>query len=143
MNQDVVVLVSAPDRPGLVADTTSYVRDIGGNIAEAEQHTIPNLAFVQRMVISIPSAHSVVIMRDEIAALTSGVVTCHLIGTRTRIALFVSRAGHAAYDVMSKVALAENPIDVACIVSDQPDHADLPTIRRAVCRSRGRWTQQG
>ena len=125
MIQDVVVLVSAPDRAGLVADTTSYVRDIGGNIAEAEQHTIPGLAFVQRMVISIPMAQSVEIMRDEIAALTSGLVTCHLIGTRTRIALFVSRAGHAAYDVMSKVALAENPIDVACIVSDQPDHADL------------------
>lgn len=125
MSQDVVVLVSAGDRPGLLADTASYVRDIGGNIVEAEQHTIPGLAFVQRMVVSVPADQRIESMCDEIAALTSGVVTCHLLGTRTRIALFVSKAGHAAYDVMSKVALDENPIDVACIVSDQSHHADL------------------
>ena len=34
----VVILVSAPDRPGLVADTTVHVREAGGNIEIGRAH---------------------------------------------------------------------------------------------------------
>ena len=121
----VILLVSAPDRPGLVADTTAYVRDVGGNIEEAEQHSTSGGVFVQRMQIAVPAATDLEGLRSGVAAITAGEVTCHAVGTRTRAALFVSRAGHAAYDVMSRVALGSLPIEVVCIVSDHPDHADL------------------
>ena len=121
----VILLVSAPDRPGLVADTTAYVRDVGGNIEEAEQHSTSGGVFVQRMQIAVPATTDLEGLRSGVAAITAGEVTCHAVGTRTRVALFVSRAGHAAYDVMSRVALGSLPIEVVCIVSDHPDHADL------------------
>ena len=121
----VILLVSAPDRPGLVADTTAYVRDVGGNIEEAEQHSTSGGVFVQRMRIAVPATTDLEGLRSGVAAITAGEVTCHAVGTRTRVALFVSRAGHAAYDVMSRVALGSLPIEVVCIVSDHPDHADL------------------
>lgn len=121
----VILLVSAPDRPGLVADTTAYVRDVGGNIEEAEQHSTSGGVFVQRMQVAVPEGTDLEAMRAGIASLTGGEVTCHLAGTRTRVALFLSRAGHAAYDVMSRVALGSLPIEVVCIVSDHPDHSDL------------------
>ena len=46
MNQDVVVLVSAPDRAGLVADTTSYVRDI----ARALYSEVADLPIISRAI---------------------------------------------------------------------------------------------
>ncbi|MFM7271518.1 MAG: formyltetrahydrofolate deformylase [Actinomycetes bacterium] len=121
----VILLVSAPDRPGLVADTTAYVRDVGGNIEEAEQHSTSGGVFVQRMQLAVPGSTDLEQLRAGVAAITAGDVTCHEVGARTRAALFVSRAGHAAYDVMSRVALGSLPIEVVCIVSDHSDHADL------------------
>ena len=121
----VVILVSAPDRPGLVADTTVHVREAGGNIEEAEQHTLHGGTFVQRIHATFPTGTDTVALEAEIAQLTAGRVHVHRAGERTRAALFVSRQGHAAYDVMSRVALGSLPMDVACIVSDHPIHADL------------------
>lgn len=120
-----VILVSAPDRPGLVADTTAYVREAGGNIEEAEQHTLHGGTFVQRVHATFPPGTDPAVLERDIAALTDGRVHAHHAGERTRAALFVSRQGHAAYDVMSRVALGSLPMDVACIISDHPIHADL------------------
>ena len=121
----VVILVSAPDRPGLVADTTAYVREARGNIEEAEQHTLHGGTFVQRIHATFPGETDPDTLTRDIAALTGGRVHVQRAGARTRAALFVSRQGHAAYDVMSRVALGSLPMDVACIVSDHPIHADL------------------
>jgi formyltetrahydrofolate deformylase len=120
-----IILVSAPDRPGLVADTTAYLRETGGNIKEAEQHTLHGGTFVQRVHATFPPGTDADRIEREIAAITGGRVHAHRSGERTRAALFVSRQGHAAYDVMSRVALGSLPMDVACIVSDHPIHADL------------------
>jgi len=120
-----VILVSAPDRPGLVADTTAYLREAGGNIEEAEQHTLHGGTFVQRVHATFPPGTDAETIEREIVAITGGRVHAHRAGERTRAALFVSRQGHAAYDVMSRVALGSLPMDVACIVSDHPVHADL------------------
>jgi formyltetrahydrofolate deformylase len=122
---EVIVLVTAPDRPGLVADTTVYVREAGGNIEEAEQHTMHGGTFVQRIHATFPTGTDPRGLERDIAALTGGRVHAHRAGERTRAALFVSRQGHAAYDVMSRVALGSLPVDVACIVSDHPIHAEL------------------
>lgn len=121
----VIILVVAPDRPGLVADTTAYVREAGGNIEEAEQHTMHGGTFVQRIHATFPPDREPAAIERGIGAITAGRVHVHRAGERTRGALFVSRQGHAAYDVMSRVALGALPLDVTCIVSDHPVHADL------------------
>ncbi|MFM7616949.1 MAG: formyltetrahydrofolate deformylase [Actinomycetes bacterium] len=121
----VVIRVVAPDRPGLVADTTVHVREAGGNIEEAEQLTLYGGTFVQRILATFPASTDPIALERDIAALTDGRVHVHRAGERSHAALFVSRQGHAAYDVMSRVALGSLPLDVVCIVSDHPVHADL------------------
>jgi formyltetrahydrofolate deformylase len=45
-----VLLISCPDRAGIVAAVAAWVTDAGGNIVHAEQHTDPQDAmFFQRV----------------------------------------------------------------------------------------------
>ena len=45
-----VLLLSCPDRPGIVADVGRFVAAAGGNIVEADQHSDPEAdLFLQRV----------------------------------------------------------------------------------------------
>lgn len=118
-----ILLMSCPDRPGLVAEITAFIAHVGGNILDLQQH--------------VDTTEKVFFMRVEwdLAASTLGrgalaeafrplaerrgmAWTLRFSDERLRLALFVSREGHCLYDLLARWQAGELPAEVAVIVSN-------------------------
>jgi formyltetrahydrofolate deformylase len=122
-----VLLLSCPDRPGIVAEVGGFVASAGGNIVEADQHSDPVAdLFLQRVEFDVdtqidalhaafaPLAHQFS-MRWEL----------HDAQRRARVALLASRQGHCVGDLLVRAALDELPIDIAVVAANHPDTSTL------------------
>ena len=124
-----VLLVSCPDRPGIVAAVASFVADHGGNVIDLQQHTDhTDGAFFQRVEFEldrfdlvrtdIPSAFGPV--ADRFAMEWS----LRFSDERARLALLASKESHCLHDLLNRWRTGELAVDVPVIVSNHPDHAD-------------------
>jgi formyltetrahydrofolate deformylase len=120
------LLVSCPDRRGIVAALAQMLYGHGANILDSDQHTDPEARlFFQR------------IRFDTSELLTDRTSLEHAItevaerfsmnwqvayGTRTkRVALFVSRFDHCLYDLLLRHRAGELDCEIPVIVSNHPD----------------------
>jgi formyltetrahydrofolate deformylase len=125
-----VLLISCPDRPGLVHAVAQFVLDAGGNIIHAEQHTDHEAGvFFQRVEFDLTDAR---IGRDEVAAAFAPVaerfgmhVQVRFTDERPRVALLASREAHCLTDLLARWRSGELPAEVAAVVSNHPDHERL------------------
>ncbi|TAM88066.1 MAG: formyltetrahydrofolate deformylase [Jatrophihabitans sp.] len=123
-----VLLISCPDRPGLVHAVAEFVLRQDGNILHAEQHTDREAGvFFQRVEFEVPETD-----RDRIAAAFAGVarrfgmdVRVRLRDERPRIALLASRAPHCLADLLARWRSGELSAQVVAVVSNHPDHRAL------------------
>jgi formyltetrahydrofolate deformylase len=120
------LLVSCPDRKGLVASLAQVLYGHGANILDADQHTDPVAGmFFQRIRCDLTT-----LTTDQVA-LEHGVRECAerfgmtyrmSYGDRTpRIAIFVSKYDHCLYDLLIRHRAGELRCDVALVVSNHPD----------------------
>lgn len=123
-----VLLLSCPDRPGLVHGVAEWVLSVGGNIVEADQHTerAGEPVFVQRIELDaegtraeLEEAFAPVGRRFEID------YEVHEAGRRGRVAILVSRQGHCLADLLSRVTLGELPAEVVGVVSNHETHRGM------------------
>ena len=125
-----MLLLSCPDRPGIVAAVAGFIAEHGGNIVDAQQHTDPqDNVFFQRIEFDLAE---MAIAPDELPAVFNRVanrfgmeVTFRLTATRPRLAILVSRQAHCLHDLLSRWGSGELHADVGLVVSNYPDHADL------------------
>jgi formyltetrahydrofolate deformylase len=120
------LLVSCPDRKGLVAALSKLLYEHGGNILQAQQHADPvQKMFFQRIRFDLSELD---ISRDELEDLLR--IECGRFdmrwrisyGDRTkRVAIFVSRFEHCLYDLLIRHRLGELPCEIRLIVSNHPD----------------------
>ncbi len=120
------LLVSCPDRKGLVAALAKLLYEHGGNILQAQQHADPvEKMFFQRIRFDLSELD---ISRDELEDLLR--IECGRFdmrwqisyGDRTkRVAIFVSRFEHCLYDLLIRHRLQELPCEIRLIVSNHPD----------------------
>jgi formyltetrahydrofolate deformylase len=125
-----VLLISCVDRPGIVAAVAGVIADEGGNIVDAQQHTDPeDNVFFQRVEFDL----------DGLAGECTGLRTAfgrvarrfemdwtlRLAATRPRLAILVSREAHCLHDLLYRSSTDELHADVALVISNHPDHADL------------------
>jgi len=127
------VLVSCPDRPGLVAALSQLLYGQGANILAAEQHTDPATSrFFQRIRFEGPGG------ADDRASLQSALAEVAASFEMSwqivyddyvkRIAIFVSKTDHCLYDLLLRHRAGELPCEIALIVSN---HERLePTARQ-------------
>lgn len=127
-----VLLLSCPDRPGLVHGVADWVLTVGGNIVEADQHTerAGPPVFVQRIELDTEGA-----TRAELEAAFAPVgqrfdmrYEVHEAGRRGRVAILASRLGHCLADLLSRVTLGELPAEVVGVISN---HEDLRSLTEA------------
>lgn len=127
------VLVSCPDRPGLVAALSQLLYRHGANILTAEQHTDPATSrFFQRIRFddgggdSDPAGlESALAEIGESFEMSWQIVHDDYV---KRIAIFVSKTDHCLYDLLLRHRAGELPCEIALIVSN---HATLePTARQ-------------
>jgi formyltetrahydrofolate deformylase len=124
------LLVSCPDRKGIVAALAQLLYGHGANILDADQHT-DSLAgsFFQRIRFDLSEMHTDRIAIERAIADVAGRLgmTYRLAyANRTkRVAVFVSRYGHCLIDLLWRRRLGELDCEIVLVIAN---HADLEDV---------------
>jgi formyltetrahydrofolate deformylase len=124
-----VLLITCPDRPGLVAAVANFVAEHGGNVTHADQHVDPELGIFFQRVEFDPTAFT--IPRAEIATRFGAVADTFGMSFDVRysdevprVALLVSKEPHCLVDVLTRWRSGELRASIELVASNHPDHAD-------------------
>ena len=117
------LLVSCPDRPGLVAALAQLLYGHGANILDSDQHTdSEGGVFFQRIVFDLEKIHTDRIALEnaiaEVAARFEMKWRLSYSGERKRAAIFVSRTDHCLWDLLLRHRAGELPCEIPLIVSN-------------------------
>ena len=100
-----VLLISCPDRPGIVAAVATWVANVGGNIVHAEQHTDPeDEMFFQRVEFTHVDSVSPESLRSGFGAVAANWgmdFTLSTLPWRPRTAILVSKPMHCLADLLT------------------------------------------
>jgi formyltetrahydrofolate deformylase len=125
-DQVATLLVTCPDRRGIVAALAQLLYGHGANILDADQHTDPQAGmFFQRIRFDRSQIHT------DRTALTAAIrevaerfaMTWRLsyADRRQRVAIFVSKYDHCLYDLLLRQRAGELCCEIPLIVSNHPD----------------------
>src|SRR5688572_17081487 len=125
--QTAVLLVSCPDRRGIVAALAQVLHGHGANILDADQHTDPVAGeFFQRIRFDLTELFTDRVSLErgigEVAARFSMRFQLSYASQRKRVAIFVSRYDHCLVDLLWRHRAGELQCEIALVVSN---HADL------------------
>jgi formyltetrahydrofolate deformylase len=124
--QVATLLVSCPDRRGLVAALAQLLYGHGANILDADQHTDPVAGqFFQRIRFDAGEIHT---DRTALEAAIREVAERFAMAWRLawgghakRMAVFVSKYDHCLYDLLLRQRAGELACEIPLIVSNHPD----------------------
>jgi formyltetrahydrofolate deformylase len=120
------LLVSCPDRRGIVAALAQLLYGHGANILDADQHTDVAVGqFFQRIRFDWKEMHTdrVTLERAiaEVAERFSMQWRLSWAGARKRMAIFVSRYDHCLWDLLLRHRAGELDCDIPVVVSNHPE----------------------
>lgn len=120
------LLVSCPDRRGIVAALAQVLYGHGANILDSDQHTDPIAAlFFQRIRFDLSELqtdrHTLEQAVAEVGARFSMTYRLIYAARPKRVAIFVSRFDHCLYDLLLRHRAGELSCEMALIVSNHPD----------------------
>ncbi len=120
------LLVSCPDRKGIVAALAQLLYGYGCNIVDADQHTDQVAGmFFQRIRVDLRELHTdrVALERGigDVAERFELDWQLRYESHRKRTAIFVSKYDHCLYDLLLRHRAGELSCDLALIVSNHPD----------------------
>jgi formyltetrahydrofolate deformylase len=122
------LLISCPDRPGLIALVSGFLADSGLNIVDADQHATAEGRFFMRMVFdAVPAPQRDELERRFAAEVAEPRGMEHRFfdsEERKRVAIMVSREDHCLSDLLWRWRSGELEGEVIAVVSNHPDHAD-------------------
>ena len=124
------LLVSCPDRRGIVAALAQVLYGHGANILDSDQHTdtVAGL-FFQRLRVDLAE-----LMTDKVALERSVAELSERFQMQyrllyqarpKRVALFVSKYDHCLYDLLLRQRAGELSGTIAAVISNHPDHEPL------------------
>jgi len=124
---EATLLVTCPDRRGIVATLAQTLYGHGANILDADQHTDPAAGiFFQRIRCDLSDLHTDRLTLEraigEVAARMDMRWTLAYAERRKRMAIFVSRTDHCLYDLLLRHRAGELACEIPLIVSNHPDH---------------------
>ena len=126
MEQTATLLVSCPDRKGLVAALAQVLYGHGANILDADQHTDPVAGqFFQRIKFDMSELHTDRrTLETAIAEVAERFSMNWRIANglgRPRTAIFVSKYDHCLYDLLLRRRAGELHTEIPLIISNHPD----------------------
>ncbi len=121
-----ILLISCPDRRGIVAAVTKFILDHDGNIIDLEQYVDSAAnAFFMRLEWSLDGFR---VPREKIAEafaptgrefdMTSALFFSDV---RSRMAVFVTRESHCLFDILGRVESREWDVEIPLIISNRED----------------------
>ncbi len=130
MTTSAILLISAPDKKGLVFTLTQFIYEHGGNILHAEQHIDEeNPFFFMRIEWDLTHFD---VPRELILSALEPIqndwnmdITLSFSDTPTRVALFVSKQDHCLADLLNRVHHQNLNMTIPLIISNHRDHEAL------------------
>lgn len=130
MKHHAVLLLSCPDRQGIVAEISSFIHQYNGNILHFDQHTDPESnTYFMRMEWDLTNFQ---IPTEKVGDAFSFIASkfqmhweLHFTGHMPRVGIFVSKFDHCLYDLLLKQKAGDIRTEIPCIVSN---HEDLRPI---------------
>ncbi|HEY8240065.1 MAG TPA: formyltetrahydrofolate deformylase [Kiritimatiellia bacterium] len=126
MNPTAILLISCPDRRGIVAAVTAFIRDRDGNIIHLEQHVDDTAnVFFMRVEWSLDGFQ---VPRDGIASAFEPLQSefgmafeIHFSDVAPRMAVFVSKEPHCFHDILARWNAGEWHVELPLVVSNHDD----------------------
>jgi formyltetrahydrofolate deformylase len=135
MKNSAVLLLSCPDRKGVVASVAGFIYQHGGNILHADEHgDHDSNTFLMRVEfdpteLGLPLSD----FADQFSAVAKE-FDLHwriaLSDVRPRMAILVSKYDHCLVDLLYRHQSGELACDVPCIVSNHPDNGSIAEFYR-------------
>ena len=126
------LLISCPDRPGIVAAVSQFLFDHGANIIHSDQHSTGHGegTFFMRIEFSLPrlDAEQATLepaFQARVAERFGMTSRLALAARRKRLGVFVSRAEHALLELLWAQRAGDLPADIVLVISNHTNNADL------------------
>lgn len=123
------MLISCPDRPGIVAGVSQFLSRHGANIVQSDQYTLEQneggLFFI-RLEFDLPELEQrLEQLKADFAATIAGEFAMDwrvtLAGRRQKLAVFVSKEDHCLLELLWQWRAGDLYADIAMVVSNHPD----------------------
>lgn len=130
MKPQFVLLLSCPDRPGIVHRVSGFLVEQGANILEAAQFddVDTNRFFMRVQFEIVESGLTAAALSDRFASVAEALsmqASFYATATRVRTMLMVSKQGHCLNDLLFRHKSGQLPIDIPAIVSNHADYYQL------------------
>jgi len=127
-----VLILSCPDRPGIVAAVSAFLLEKGQNILDAQQFSdVETGRFFMRVVFD-PAGADGATLRSAFEALAASLAMDWTIRdrkARRRVMILASQTDHCLADLIWRWRQGELPMDITAVVSNHPastfPHTDL------------------
>jgi formyltetrahydrofolate deformylase len=131
MNQTARLLITCPDRPGIVASVTNFLYSHGANITALDQHSTDAEGgdFFMRLEFTTPHldvtrAALEQSFQDVVAARFAMTWRIAYAADLKRVAVLVSRHEHCLLELLWRHSRGELPCEIALVISNHPDLRD-------------------
>jgi formyltetrahydrofolate deformylase len=122
------LLISCPDRHGIVAAVSGFLAERGANIVSSAQYSTDpeGGAFFMRMAFAIEAIDDAfaAAFADEVAERFSMDWRLEDVARAKRVAILVSREDHCLLDLLWRWRRGELHCDIPLVISNHPDSAD-------------------
>ena len=126
-NAHAIILISSPDRPGLVAAITDFININGGNIINLEQHVDKQEnTFFMRIEwdlanFIIPKEKMSDYFQTLYANKYNMTFRLYFNDHTPRMAVFVSKMSHCLFDILARYTAGEWKVEIPLIISNHED----------------------
>ncbi len=126
-NPTAILLMHCPDREGIIAIASHFIKEHGGNVVNLDQHVDrdENIFFMRieweitNFSIHRDDLHTVI--RRLFAAKYGVVFNLFFSDEIPRMAIFVSKMSHCLYDLLARYTAGEWRVEIPLIISNHPD----------------------
>ncbi|GAB4570738.1 MAG: formyltetrahydrofolate deformylase [Rhodothalassiaceae bacterium] len=121
-DEDYVLLMRSPDRPGILARVTGFLYERGADIRDAAQFGDPSTGlFFVRLHFRLPTGSDIEPVRRDFASLAAPLEIEWVIRRwerRLPVMIAVSKAGHCLNDLLHRWQAGSLPIEILGVVSN-------------------------
>lgn len=126
-----ILLIHCTDRKGLISTITNFLFEHNGNIVDLDEHVekIEEIFFMrvewELDTFSIPRNEIRDAFDTKIASQYEMQWQLHFTNKKPRMAIFVSKASHCLYDILSRHYSGEWQIEIPAIISNHTTHQEV------------------
>lgn len=135
--EEAILLVHSPDRPGLVHAVTNFIFEYGGNI-HALQHCVDTndmVTFIRAKwgmdSFTLSREETEGVFREKVANKLDMKFEVFFTGDIPRMAVFVSRLPHCLSDIIYRLRAREWDVEMPLVISNHPDLRDVAGLHGA------------